>query len=368
MSQAHDLALSRLEKVGPGTVKKWLAVFPTSEALWNAAKQSVSLESSPRWQLLHQYCQKVDPVQLEHECLQKGLNFIGISSPLYPQLLKEIPDPPLVLFYKGRLELLASKINLAVVGTRNPSSYGIQATQNIIQALKNYSVCIVSGMAQGIDRVAHQAAMAHQLPTVAVLGYGLDYLFPPGNQEIFKNLQKHGLVLTEYWPDQKYQHWTFPRRNRIISGLSQACLIVEGAKQSGALITAKHALEQNRNVLAVPGSYASRFSEGPHDLIKNGAKLVHDIQDILEELGEHSPVRLPSQAQTQTIKTSSVISISYPDRYQKIAELIGQKDGIHFEELVLLSKFQVQELSQRLTEMELEGWIKVLPGRRYAQA
>ncbi|MFD3445485.1 DNA-processing protein DprA, partial [Microbacteriaceae bacterium 4G12] len=201
----------------------------------------------------------------------------------YPSLLKEIADPPFILYGKGNMKLLAQFRKIAVVGTRNPSSYGVKSIQSILVNLLREEWVIVSGMARGIDITAHQVAVQNNRGTIAVLGGGLFHIYPKENYRALQAWEHNLLLLTEYPPHYKPQRWYFPKRNRIISGLSKGVVIVEAKEKSGSLITADCALEQNREVFAVPGPIHLETSIGTNRLIQQGAKLVLRAEDIVEE-------------------------------------------------------------------------------------
>ncbi|MGN7939895.1 DNA-processing protein DprA [Virgibacillus sp. 6R] len=214
---------------------------------------------------------------------KQNISFLPIFDEKYPSLLKEIPDPPPYLYYKGDIRLLDTLYLLSVVGTRHPTNYGQKALETVLKPLINMNWVIVSGLAKGIDTFAHEAAIAHGGRTVAVIAGGLNHLYPRENRPLANQLMEHHLILSEHSPSTPPQKWHFPKRNRIISGLSLGTLIVQAKKRSGSLITAYQALEQNREVFAIPGSIFDDFSAGTNELIRNGAKLVMDANDILEE-------------------------------------------------------------------------------------
>jgi DNA processing protein len=210
---------------------------------------------------------------------------LPIDSPKYPRLLKEIPDPPAVLYVRGS----GSKINLektiAVVGTRHPTPYGIAVTKKLVSDLVSRGFTIVSGLALGIDAVAHRATLNAGGKTIAVLGCGIDIIAPPSNARLYWDIvHGHGAVISEIPPGVRTDKKRFVTRNRIISGLSLGVLVIEGGEQSGTLITAKYAAEQGRDVFAVPGPITSKYSRASAILLKNGAKLVESADDIIEEL------------------------------------------------------------------------------------
>ncbi|ATO47968.1 DNA-processing protein DprA [Brevibacillus laterosporus] len=217
---------------------------------------------------------------------RKGIQFITYWDQEYPDHLREIPDPPILLYYRGNLDLLR-KISIGVVGTRNPSAYGRDVCKMLVSSLAKSGMVIVSGVAKGIDTIAHQTALQHQAETIGVLGNGLDQIYPAQNRLLYAQMAQHGLVISEYSDGTAPRTGFFPERNRIISGLCWGTIVVEAAAKSGSLITARCALEQNREVFAVPGSIFAKGSEGTHYLIKEGAKLIGSLEDIIEELPYH---------------------------------------------------------------------------------
>jgi len=230
---------------------------------------------------------------LSAQCVQADLDWlagdrhhlIALDSVYYPPLLREIPDPPLVLFAIGDIGLL-NEPQVAVVGSRRPTPVGDRVTRDISNGLASLGIVVTSGMALGIDAAAHQAALSNQGSSVAVLGNGLDTVYPSRNRELFSQLASNGLIVSEYPLGVKPSRYTFPQRNRIISGLSHGVVIVEAAERSGTLITARLALEQNKEVMVVPGSALSSQYRGSHDLIKQGAALVSTLSDVVHVLSE----------------------------------------------------------------------------------
>lgn len=217
-------------------------------------------------------------------CDYHSLSFITRFDDAYPNLLKEIYDPPWVLFYKGNLSVLKNKQTLAVVGTRRPTKDAYQVMKEILLPLIKKGWCIVSGLAYGIDAIGHQLALAENGSTIAVIGSGIDAIYPKEHQPLAEKIAENNILLSEYLPHQRAQKWQFPMRNRIISGLSLGTLVVEAKERSGSLITADQALEQGREVFAIPGSILSENSKGTNYLIQQGAKLVMSSHDIENEL------------------------------------------------------------------------------------
>ncbi|MFH1671416.1 MAG: DNA-processing protein DprA [Candidatus Portnoybacteria bacterium] len=280
-------AFNLIDGVGPITFKKLLARFKLLERAWSANITELGQAGLDRRTigLIQRQKPKIDP-DLEMEKLSKeNIDLITFNDRDYPKLLKEIYAPPALLYIRGRFKP-EDKLSLGVVGPRNLSPYGEQITPSITSQLVKSGLTIVSGLAKGVDTLAHQAALKFKGRTIAVLGSGLDKrsIYPYQNKELAERISQNGAVVSEYPIRTKPLAQNFPQRNRIVSGLSLGILVIEAGEKSGALITAKDALEQNREVFAIPGSILSHNSIGTNNLIKLGAKLVNNVNDILEEL------------------------------------------------------------------------------------
>jgi DNA processing protein len=284
---------------------------------------------------------------------QPGHHLIARADADYPKLLLEIPDPPAVLYGKGRRELLSSNA-LAIVGSRNATPQGAKNAEVFAEAVSNTGLCVVSGLALGIDAAAHRGGLKGSASTIAVVGTGLDIVYPLRNKALTAELALRGLILSEFPLGTPPLPGNFPRRNRIISGLTQGCLVVEAALASGSLITARLAADQGRDVFAIPGSIHSPFSKGCHHLIKQGAKLVESAEDILDELGYRA----------------QQINVATPNRINAVAckdpllDAIGF-DPESFDTLLMLTGIPVAVLSAKLVEWEILGAVAPLPGGRY---
>jgi DNA processing protein len=276
--------------------------------------------------------------------LDDSLNHIlSIADANYPQFLLNTVDPPLLLYVKGRLDLLNSP-SLAVVGSRNASVQGKRNAEEFSKCVSEARFCIVSGLAHGIDTAAHIGGLQGIGSSIGVVGTGLDKVYPAANRELAHRLAQYGTLISEFPLGTPPLASNFPRRNRIISGLSLGCLVVEASLQSGSLITARMALEQGRDVFSVPGSIHSPQSKGCHLLIKQGAKLVESAADILEELGYHS---------------GSAVSTRTSEHF--IFEHLGF-DPVDTDSLVQRSGLTIGELSAILLQLELAGDVASLPG------
>jgi DNA processing protein len=278
---------------------------------------------------------------------------VTLADEEYPLLLRQLVDPPLALFYRGNLAL-ASHPSIAMVGSRRASPYALSVAAQLARELVSAGVTVVSGLALGVDAAAHQATLDASGETIAILGTGIDIVYPRCHRRLFDTIEERGLILTEFPPGTAPFRHNFPIRNRIISGISLGTLIVEATGRSGSLITARTAAEQNREVFAVPGSIFSGGSEGTHRLIQYGAKLVHDTNDILDELPGR--LRVPASA---------------PDRpdsvLREVLSAFRRDDGTHIDSAAQSLGREVATLSEPVLQLELGGWLKALPGGRYVR-
>ncbi|MBN2243971.1 MAG: DNA-processing protein DprA [Acidobacteria bacterium] len=294
-----------------------------------------------------------------HDC-----RFLVRGTEGYPALLEEIYDPPLALYARGRLQILDSPA-IAIVGSRRPTVYGLQAAHEIARDLGSRGICIVSGLARGIDAAAHRGSMEGGGPTIAVLGCGIDVEYPPEHRQLKEQISGKGLVISEYPPATQPVAHNFPVRNRIISGLSIGTVVVEASEKSGSLITARMAMEQNREVFALPGNITSRTSYGTNFLIKQGAKLVQSYRDVIDEM----PGALRERINSVEIKASPrCMELKLVSEEEKRLLLCLKLDeATHFDSLYHCSEMGIGELSERLINLELEGWIRRLPGNTYVR-
>ncbi|MFN7925055.1 MAG: DNA-processing protein DprA [Bryobacteraceae bacterium] len=299
-----------------------------------------------------------------------GAVLIPVQDPRYPAALKEIFDPPLVLFARGRTELL-QKSSIAVVGTRRPSPYGIAATERLSKDLASKGLVITSGMARGIDTAAHKAALAVAGETIAVFGSGVDHIYPAENRKLSEEISTKGLLLSEFPMGNPGHPQNFPIRNRIISGLSVGVLIVEGAQYSGSAITATMAMEQGREVFAVPGNITSKMSWAPNLLIKQGAKLVQDAEDVLAELSPEVRRKLTTPKTEEAGNESAEIERALGPKAPLASEILKElrvEEATQADELLdRLSFWPPSEIVATLFEMQLLGLVRQLPGRRYVK-
>ncbi|MBN2373406.1 DNA-processing protein DprA [bacterium] len=307
----------------------------------------------------------VKALNTEQESLARhGLDFITLDDPGYPESLKSIFDPPLVLYIKGSLRP-EHKISLAIVGSRRSTIYGKSMARDLAAKLAGHGITIISGMARGIDTMAHRGALQARGSTIAVMGSGLDIIYPPENKSLMDAIASSGAVISEFPLGTAPFKQNFPLRNRIISGMTLGTLVVEAGEISGALITARLALEQGREVFAVPGPINSWASKGTNGLIKQGAKLVEDVEDIFEELGPHLGPVLFKNLNGKGLDIKDLPSRADTNLDPILKELI---DGpAHIDSLIEKTGMPAQELLSRLIKLEMEGIIRQLPGNIYAR-
>ncbi len=353
------IAFSQFAKIGPNRFKKLYTYFPSLKEAWQASLlelQRSGLEENIAQELIIKR-QEIDP-DIELEKLQKeNIQAVTILDENYPKILQEIFNPPALLYIKGDIKNLNNKFNLAIVGTRKISTYGQRVTPEIVKPLVQNGFAIVSGLALGIDALAHQSALEAQGKTIAVLGSGLDKksIYPYSNRYLAQNiLENQGTIISEFPIGTLPLKHNFPTRNRIIAGLSLGTLVIEAAESSGALITAYCSLEQNREVFAVPGPLYNRQSLGTNKLIQKGAKLVTSHHDILEELN------------LQEIKNYITNQKILPetDEEKKIIEYLNQ-EPTHVDQIIKKSELPTSQVVSTLSLMEMKGLIKNLGGQNY---
>ncbi|UCF73093.1 MAG: DNA-processing protein DprA [Deltaproteobacteria bacterium] len=361
-SKFRWLALKMIPNLGNTTYKRLLDRFGDPANVFAAKLNDLIEVEGVRVETARRIVSKAWEGNPEDELvgLQKsGAKLITISDSSYPKELREIHDPPPLLYLKGS-DIPHSRTMVSVVGSRNPSHYGLKITEEICQGLAIRNIAVVSGMARGIDSAAHWGCLRGHGFTVAVLGSGIDIIYPESNSKLFNNIVEKGTVITEFPLGTPPEAKNFPIRNRIISGLSKGVVVVEASKRSGSLITASLALEQGREVLAVPGSIESFKSTGTHLLIKQGAKLVENADDILEELGLNYPY-------SQEITGSKKMALPPLEEDEKtIYDTLGDYP-IHIDQIVRYSKMDASRVAGLLTGLELKGVIKQLPGKMFVR-
>ncbi len=352
------LALDRFPQLGPVRVKKLLTYFGTVDKLWRTNETGLKAAGLDQRtiSIFIQHRQQLNPDKLLAELTEFNIQAISLDDEDYPNLLREIYDPPPVIYYRGKWPI--NKICLAIVGTRKMSSYGQAVVKKLVPALAKQQIVTVSGLALGVDSLVHQETIAAGGNTIAVLGSGLDQenLYPASNRYLVdKIVDSDGLVISEYPPGTPPLPQHFPRRNRLIAGLAQGTLVIEGDIDSGSLITAKCALEQNREVMAVPGSIFAPGSSGTNQLIKQGAKPITQLEDILECL------------QLKTIKQETITTfIPQTPIEDKIFNLLTTEPML-IDDLIRRSGLSAAEINSTLSLLEVKGVVKNIGNNYFAK-
>ncbi len=359
MSSAESLyfnAFNQIDQIGAVRLRRLLNHFPTMAGAWTASPGELLAAGLEDWVVTQvlEARRSIDPDKEYAKLQREKISLLTIRDEHYPKLLREVPQSPALLYIKGEL-LPQDEMAVAVVGTRKCSPYGRQVAQDLVGQLARANITIVSGLALGLDALAHRAALDVAGRTIAVLAAGLDAIYPAVNRTIAeKILEGHGALISELplgTPPLKHH---FPMRNRIISGLALGTVVIEAAEDSGALITARHALEQNRQVFAVPGSIYNPVSVGPNNLLKMGAKPVTSVKDILEDLNL-------ADVQEQLI-TEKVIGDN--EEENKILGLLTREPQ-HFDQIAQSSGLPAATVAATLTIMEMKGKVRNLGANQY---
>jgi DNA processing protein len=338
--------------VGNETARKLLAAFGLPQAVFTQSPAALQTVVGARTaQALQQIPDKLEPAL---ERLQSWLaesdrhHLLNLGDARFPPELLQMADPPLLLYVLGDLQALRHPHKLAIVGSRNPTHQGAANAHQFAQALGQAGLCVVSGLAHGVDGAAHEGALAAGASTIAVVGTGLDRVYPRQHLHLAHRIAEHGAIVSEYPLGTSPLPANFPQRNRIIAGLSQGTLVVEAALQSGSLITARLAAEQGREVFAIPGSIHAPQSRGCHALIRQGAKLVESAQDILEDLRMGTPA-VPEEGSPTEPPADDLL------------DALGH-DPVSLDALQARTGLDTATLQARLLELELDGWVGRLPG------
>ncbi|NCO82814.1 MAG: DNA-protecting protein DprA [Nitrospirae bacterium CG_4_10_14_3_um_filter_44_29] len=351
------IALSDAPDIGPVTARKLLAIYRKPEAVFKTSYKELSnihgigpakaksIKGYSEWEKIDAWLKKLDAA---------GIKIVTFSDKDYPEALKNIEDAPVVLYVKGRIQK-EDRYAVAVVGSRNYSPYGKLAAEKLSSELSSMGFTIVSGMARGIDTLAHAAAIKSGGRSIAVLGSGIDVPYPPENRGLMEKLAESGYVISEFPPGAPPDKENFPKRNRIISGLSLGVLVVEAAANSGSLITAGCALEQGKEIFAVPGNINSATSKGTNELLKKGAKLVQSAEDIIEEL---APVL------KGYIRTREKADIELTVEEKKLCDIMTAEPK-HVDILLRESRMPAQTALGILLCLELKGIVKQTEGKKF---
>lgn len=358
MTDIYLLALHSVEGAGPARIKKLFDYFGSFEAIWKAGSSEFNRFKFPEKLTENLKIAKndLDPEIYFLELEKAGIKTLTIFDDVYPLSLHEIHGAPMIIYYKGILDEEVLRDCFGVVGTRKPTGYGRVVTEKLTRELVEAGLTIVSGLARGVDTVAHISTIDAGGKTLAVLGGGLSKIFPAENIRLAERIADgFGAILTEFPPAYPHLSGNFPARNRIIAGLSKGVLVTEAAEDSGSLITARLAIEQGREVFAVPGPITSSLSQGTSVLLKDGAKLVSSVSDILEELGVK-----PQPA----IK---IVDLNLDPEQKEILVLINN-EGKHVDEIARELKKKVSDISSLLLKMEILGVVRNLGAGNYIRS
>jgi len=378
--ELHWLALRMVSGLGTRKAAQLLEYFKSPAAIFGRSTWELEQAGLPGAiaRSISSGCAFEDAA-LQHQMLKSsGATLIPISDPRYPRRLREIFDPPVVLFVLGRIELLQSHM-VAIVGTRRPTAYGVAVAQRLSADLARAGLTVTSGMARGIDTAAHRSTLDAGGNTIAVFGCGVDVLYPAENRRLYQEIASKGCLVSEFPMGSPAYPQNFPIRNRIVSGMGHGVIVVEGAQYSGSAITARLAMEQEREVFAVPGNITSKSSWGPNLLIKQGAKLVQDWNDVVVELPAEVRRDLIAQGKQRLLVESGAPESSMESEASNQGEtsrgitqaILGQLQvdaTVHIDDLLeRLENYSSSELIAALFELEMLGLVKQLPGKNFVK-
>ena len=369
------ISLNMTPGIGPRKATQLLERFGSAESVFHATRselESLRLKAETVDSILRREFHEKAVEELE-KVKDLGGDVLILDDGSYPYLLREIADPPITLYVKGDWQACFDAPCIAVIGSRKCSTYGENASEMLSRDLAENGVCIVSGLARGIDTAAHRGALRGKGRTIAVLGTGIDQVYPKENARIVNEILENGGAIVSQFPlGTPPLKENFPYRNRIISGLSLGVLVTEATERSGSLITARLAMEQNREVLAVPGNITSRTSIGTNYLIKSGAKLVQQWQDVITELPQEISARiLPpklDEKETQKLpKQSELAPANMSENELKIWQVLSPDEPVQIDDLLDATNLSFGDLSAALLGLEMRDLVRVLPGKTYAR-
>jgi len=351
------IALSLIQEVGPVKAKKLLSVFDNPKDIFKANKRDLcyvdgigmktveQIKGFKSWDLVERYIKLME---------KEGIKAVHLNDTLYPKMLKLIENPPIVFYYKGRLGS-DNRYAIGIVGSRRPTYYGISVAEKLSEELASIGFTIVSGMARGIDSCAHEGAIKAGGRTIAVFGSGINVPYPPENRALMRKIIESGCIVSEYPPDTLPVKENFPQRNRLISGMALGVIVVEATMKSGALITAELAVEQGREVFAVPGNINSENSKGTNTLIKRGAILIRDAKDVVNEL---------APTLEGFIKWEEKADVDVTDEERKVCNILSGEP----KQIDLISReagMPSSKVLSLLLNLELKGIVRQISGKRF---
>lgn len=354
------VGLSSLEELGSSFILRLYEHFFDIEKAFNAGREELTQIEGLSLKKIENFLKLREKIKLDttlSRVEENNIRVITFEDEEYPNLLKEISNPPAVLYVKGDLKRCNLNRTLAVVGSRRATSNGKMSLEKIIKDLANTDLCIVSGLATGIDSTAHYCALQNNLKTIGVIASGFDFTYPESNRELYKMISNEGgAILSEYYPTFEPLKFRFPERNRIVTGISYGTLVAEAALKSGALISANLTLEQNRELMCIPGLITNPNTEGIYKLLKNGATLVTEGDDILNALGWE--VKQPEQQKLELINL---------EKEENLILSAIELEPKSFDCIQNETKLSTDDLLTNLTTLELKGIIKQVEGDRYTK-
>lgn len=360
----YELALNFIPKIGPLVFRNILAYTGSARAFFEMpVGKALKIPRVNKGLLELRKSKDVflkNAEEIINNCQKKGINILSFSHPSFPSRLKLTDDCPMVLFTKGNINLNTER-TIGIVGTRNATEYGRNVTKKIVEDLAPYSPTILSGLAYGVDIEAHRSALMSKLPTVAVLGSSVDQIYPSVHKNTSIEMLEMGGLISEYPPGTVMHPSNFPKRNRIIAGLSDALIVVEAAQKGGALITAEIAYSYNKEVFAVPGNLQATYSEGCNLLIKQMKASIYTGPKDLEEALSWAKEGTASNGTIS--KKLNLDTFEGEDR--KVLEILQEKKELEIDSLALLTEIPISTLASKLLNLEFEGVIKSLPGKKY---
>ncbi len=372
MNRESLIRLNQIPGVGSATIHRLLSAFKTEQQMLDAGPQGLReiLGARAQQELIEAILRSASDSSADQElerARSAGIRIITLEDPDYPELLRTIPDPPPVLYVKGTL-IQEDAAAVAIVGTRAATLYGLATARRLATELGRAGITVISGLAEGIDGVAHDGALQGRGRTIAVLGHGLNHLFPARHRGLASRIIESGCLVSEFPMEMPPSPANFPRRNRVIAGLSLGTVVVEAPLRSGALITAHEALEQGREVFAVPGPVSSVNSRGTHQLLREGARLVEQAWDVLEELAPHLKARVVRWDGTDS-KPEAVDSpeMDLSEEERAIHGAIPSAGTAAVDDLVQATEFSPARLLSLLTSLELKGRVRQVPGQGYSR-
>ena len=356
MKEKYWIAFSAIEQLDSTFIQRLYNYFGDIETAFNSTLGDLEQIEGLSVRKAENFIEKkksINPDKVYEEVLRRGIKFLTFDNPSYPYMLSQISNPPMVLYYKGDLVSCNLERTVAFVGSRRASLTGRDSVRRVITELGNTDICVISGLASGIDTVSHVSAINSSLKTIGVIASGLDYTYPSANKHLYEQIENNaGAVVTEYYPTFEPLKFRFPQRNRIVTGLSYGTVVGEAAMKSGALISANLTLEQGRELMCIPGAINNKNTEGIYHLIKNGATIVTSGEDILNALNWE--VKVNNDDNNKNL----------PLLQKRIFDIIGiEPKG--FDEIQAALKIDTEELLSILTIMEINGLIEHTEGDRY---